>query len=130
MGDIRKRFLPQKRSHIWALESAFRSAFVAYIPKYEIFPITCSFLRLLHFFFLLPFISSAAVLVPVRLFVAVTVRFFFLPPLLLLRLSSSSSFFPLLQSSPQPVAFSISSFITLFVSELVSLIFITMTCIV
>ena len=38
MGDIRKRFLPQKRSHIWVLESAFKSAFVGYIPKYEICP--------------------------------------------------------------------------------------------
>src|ERR1044072_7937962 len=43
-GDLRKRFLPQKRSHMWALESAFKSAFVGCFiikfnfPKYEICP--------------------------------------------------------------------------------------------
>ena len=56
MGDIRKRFLPQKLSHIWVLQSAFRSAFVGCFPKYEICP---------H----LLFSSSSSFLLPV------TVRF-------------------------------------------------------
>ena len=132
MGDIRKRFLPQKRSHIWVLESAFKSAFVGCfiiklnIPKYEICP---------HLFisssssFLLPvtvrfshscrrscscsfvcrrYCSSSLHSVPVPVRVRPIVAF---PEShccvrsLLLRLPSSPSFFPLLQSSPPFTAF-------------------------
>ena len=132
MGDIRKRFLPQKRSHIWVLESAFKSAFVGYIPKYEICPhlfisSSSSFLLpvTVRFFFLPPFIyscrrscscsfvcrrycSSSLHSVPVPVRVRPIVAF---PEShccvrsLLLRLPSSSSFFPLLQLSPPFTAF-------------------------